>query len=211
MLTLLFSLLMTQAHASTEVIYFGGFEATNAEMQCWQAGAEAQPAYAHVAFETHAYPAGASSSAASAQSHGAATINAVVAEIEAHPEIHFVVVGHSSGAALSDKVAQLVKNPSNMELVNLDGFAPSAAVQKRMKSTCVYAVSSKINGLTSLNAASMKGNCLNSEAYTDAHCTTPWCMHFSLVNEKAPSALSSSTFAAHGYDGCSTNLSWLAP
>jgi hypothetical protein len=171
MLTFLFSLMMTQASASTQVIYFGGYKATDAEMQCWQAGAEAQPAYANVAFETHAYPAGASSSAASAQAHGAATIAAVVAEIEAHPNIHFVVVGHSSGAALSDKVAQLVNAPDNMELVNLDGFAPSVTVQNRMKSTCVYAVSSRVNGLTSINASSMKGNCVHSEAYIDAHCT----------------------------------------
>lgn len=203
--------LAQNAQAVTHVVYFGGYAATAPQMQCWQQGAEAQPEFASYSFEAHAYPAGAGADKASAIQKGARTIAAVVAEIDNNPGVHFVVAGHSSGAALSDRVAELVKNPAQIELVALDGFAPSPALQKRVNSRCIYAYSTSVKGLASLNAASMQNNCMVSHAYADAHCRTSWCLHFSLVNEVAPPNLSASTFKAHGYDGCRTNLSWLKP
>jgi hypothetical protein len=197
--------------AATEVVYFGGYGSTQAQMTCWLGGAEAQPAFSAYSFQAYPYPSGATASAASAVQHGAATIAAVVTEIDGNPNVHFVVAGHSSGAALSNRVAELVKRPSQIELVNLDGFAPSLAVQKAVDSRCMYGESSKIKGLESLNATSMKSNCLVSQAYIDGHCTTAWCMHFSLVNEVAPANLGPTTYKSHGYDGCKTNLSWLTP
>jgi hypothetical protein len=209
MILLLSLLLSFSAHASrTSVVLFGGYGATSAQMNCWEQGARGQAAYDGYFFKGIPFPAGAGAGMESAVAVGSKTIQSIVKQIDSHPDVHFVIAGHSSGAALSNRVAQLVKNPKQIELVDLDGFAPSAALQKKVKSTCVYAVNRK-TGLTSRNASSMKGNCANSMKYEDTSCQTQWCLHFTLVNSKAPANLSGADFKKSGYQGCASNLSWL--
>jgi hypothetical protein len=192
-----------------EVIYFGGYGASQAQMGCWEEGARNNPTYRSAySFRGVPYPVGASAGSASAVQVGSATIKKIVDEINRNPNKRYVIVGHSSGAALSNQVAQLVRNPSQIELVNLDGFAPSAALQKRVKSTCWYA-QNKRAGLLSNNASSMKSNCQNSRSYEAPHCQTKWCLHFSLVNKRTPAGLGTD-FKANGYNTCSTNLDYLA-
>ena len=193
----------------TEVIYFGGYGASPAQMSCWEEGARNNSAYSSThTFRGIPYPAGASSGSASAVQVGSAAIKKVVDEINRNPNKRYVIVGHSSGAALSNQVAGLVRNPSQIELVNLDGFSPSAALQKRVKSTCWYAQNQRA-GLQSNNASSMRSNCQNSRSYEAPHCTTKWCLHFSLVNKRTPAGLGTD-FKANGYKTCSTNLDYLA-
>jgi hypothetical protein len=195
----------TFASTNLEVIYFGGYDSTDAQMQCWESGTTGTPG---VEFRGVAYPAGAGAGAASAVKAGASVIKQAVAEIDANPSMHYVIIGHSSGAALSNQVASEVKDPTHVELVDLDGFSPSASLQKKMKTECWYALNPS-NGLFSLNASSIKSNCTNVHSYQDTTCKTKWCLHFSLVNKAAPFDLSSSTFATQGYLGCATNLDWM--
>ncbi|MGZ3695275.1 MAG: hypothetical protein ACXWQO_14215 [Bdellovibrionota bacterium] len=203
---------LASAQAGTTVIYFGGYGASPAQMKCWEQGARKNPAYSAYTFKSVPYPVGAGAGKASAVAGGSKSIAAVVREIANNPNEKYIIVGHSSGAALSNAVGSRVSNASantkQIQLVNLDGFAPSAELQKRVKTTCVYAKNSE-TGLKSRNAFSMKGNCRNSVAYEDTHCKTAWCMHFSLVNTKTPANLGAGSFRSSGYQGCATNLSWL--
>jgi hypothetical protein len=185
-----------------EVIYFGGYGATKKQMECWERGARANSRFnSDYKFRGHAYPAGSSSSFAGAVNGASRTISQIVKEINANPKKRYVVVGHSSGAAISNTVASRVKNPKQIDLVNLDGFSPSSKLQNSVaSSTCMYAVGK--GGRLSRNAGAMQRSCgQRAKAYRDTSgCTTPWCLHFAVVNTKA---------SAGNYNTCSTNLSFL--
>ena len=193
-----------------KVIYFGGYGAGAAQMKCWENGAAKQARARGYVFKGIPYPKGASWTRDSALSVGASTIRAVVREISNHPKQAYVIVGHSSGAALSNRVAELAQNPGRIELVDLDGFSPSHWLQRRVPTTCMYAVN-RANRLTSNNASSIRANCgSNARAYQNQTCRTRWCLHFSLANKSAPADLGGGAdFKRRGYQGCNTNIDWL--
>lgn len=205
---ILLSSVAAQAAPQPKVFFFGGYKASAAQMKCWEQGAYKHPQLGGLyTFQGIPYPVGASSSASSATSVGAAAIKKVVAEINTNPTQNFVIVGHSSGAALSNAVAAQVKNPKQVELVDLDGFTPSMSLQNKMPTTCWYAQNKK-NGLYSNNAGAMKNNCKNSQAFQNTTCNTKWCLHFALVVKSAPPNLGTD-FPTNGYKGCHSNLDWL--
>jgi hypothetical protein len=190
------------------VVLFGGYASSNQQMLCWAGGAKTNSSYSGYDFKGVAYPPGAGASRDAAVSAGRSRINMLVNDINAHPGRKYIIAGHSSGAALANEAARLVRDPSQIELVDLDGFRASNAIQRRVRTTCVYAVNQ--SGLPSRNAPSME-SCARPKMYRDHHCKTKWCLHFSVVNTVAPANLSSSTFKRDGYKGCGTNLSWLRP
>lgn len=215
LLALLSLLGISAAEAATTVIYFGGYGASQEQMKCWEDGARKDPRYAGYDFKAFPYPIGATGAKASVLAAGENTIQRVlkrIGEMSARdPKRKFIIAGHSSGAALANAVAERVKNPSQVELVDLDGFAASPLLQKRIKTTCVYAENPN-TGLRSRNAGSMTTNCPkeNQKRYPAAQCKTAWCLHFAVVNTKAPPYLGSD-FKQNGYKGCGTNLDkWLA-
>jgi hypothetical protein len=196
----------------TKVIYFGGYLASASQMACWKAGAT-KNAPSNYAFEAIAWPSGAGAGFASAVSAGNSQIKQVVNEINTHPDTHYIIVGHSSGAALSDTVAGQIQNSAQIQLVSLDGFAPSPALQKRLNGAHAdrpgaLCVSAHHGGMESRNASSMQA-CANHRQYADNHCQSVWCLHFSLVDKATPSSLGSN-FPRDGYDGCDTNVDWLS-
>lgn len=201
------------ASGQVKIIYFGGYLATNDQVDCWKAGAlkKLPPNYAITAYP---WPAGAGSGYESAVNGGANYIKKAVAEIDANKDVMYIVVGHSSGAALSNSVVERVKDLSHVKLVNLDGFAPSASLQKKLKaahpdpaSVCVTARNSQ-NGTKARNYGSMTGNCSHSWVYEDKHCTTSWCLHFAIVSKSTPGGLGVD-FPRNGYKGCDANLDWM--
>lgn len=192
------------------VLFFGGYGASPEQMSCWEKGARAQNSYASYIFQAVAYPEGSASDMASVLKAGELIVKKWADEINLHPERKYFIVGHSSGAALANRVAELVARPQQIELVDLDGFAASASLQKKAKTTCVYAVQT-VTGMQSRNAISMKEACRLSHAYKDSKCQTPWCLHFSLVNTQVAPSLSGADFKKNGYLGCGTNLDWLKP
>lgn len=207
----IFAILITSsfnAFADTvEVVFFGGHASSPEQMRCWEKGARAESSRQHdYNFRGVAYPAGAHYSRQAALSGSRAEVQRLVNEINANPNKRYVIAGHSSGAAISNQVASLVKNPRQIDLINLDGFAPSRELQDRVGSSkCWYAVNPGSGG-TSLNAGSMRG-CRNSAKVTSATCRTSMCLHFAMVNSGAPATLSN--YRKDGYNSCRTNLEWL--
>ena len=195
------------AQEPTEVLFFGGYGSTESQMNCWKKGAEGKSGGGY-RFRGFGYPVGSGAGKASAVSGGSATLRKLAAEINAHPGKRYVIAGHSSGAALSNRLAELVDDPKRIDLVNLDGFAPSAQLQKKVgSSVCWYAKGA--NGLMSRNAGSMKSNCKVSKAVRNNNCTSAWCLHFGVINNKVPGNLSGATFRSQGYRGCDSNTDWL--
>lgn len=196
------------------VIYFGGYLATSSQVACWKDGAR-KKAPSNFTFEAVPWPAGAGSGYESAVNGGAGFIRKAADETNANKNIQYIVVGHSSGAALSNTVVERVKDLSHVSLVNLDGFAPSQSLQKKLKeahagksaSVCVTS-RNKQNGTQARNFRSMTGNCTHSWVYEDRHCTTSWCHHFAIVSKSTPAGLGID-FPRNGYQGCDTNLDWL--
>jgi hypothetical protein len=134
-------------------------------------------------------------------------VDRVVAEIDANPHQPYIIAGHSSGAEYSNEVGRKVKNPRQVSIISLDGFAPRD-LQRRMQTACWYASNGK--GLRSRNAESMtEENCGTVKYFVAPHCKTAWCLHFALVNRAAPADLSGSTFRSEGYRDCEANTGWL--
>jgi hypothetical protein len=134
-------------------------------------------------------------------------------------------VGHSSGCAVSDAIAEKITDPNHAELINLEGFRPSTALQKRMKTLCVYSDTTlskneiaeirathpqnltSAGQLVSGPAGSMK-LCKNSMRMPVHHCKSTHCLHFSLVNRTSPDSLGYD-YPLNGYKGCYANLTYL--
>lgn len=199
--TLLLLLLSLPGFASApQGIYFGGFRATQSQVNCMLGGG---------VVKAYPYPEGAGASALSAQEKGVYYIREVINLIDNSPaDARFIVAGHSSGAALSNRVAQLVRDPQKVKLVSLDGFSPPADARNRVSDfACWYA---KNGNVSSKNAASMRANCgSRARRFDDNHCLTGWCLHFVLANKNAPADLSPGTFAAQGYANCNPNRDWM--
>lgn len=160
------------------VIYIGGYGADQKQVDHWmKASTVKDPSRTYKAY---GYPVGAGSGNASAIAGAKSTIASVVKSIDSNPSAKYVIAGHSSGAAISNRIAELVKEPSHIRLVNLDGFAPSKALQKKVHSTCWYAKNGKH---LSRNAGAMTGSCVIHKAFNTNVCTDPWCLHNVLVNK----------------------------
>jgi hypothetical protein len=182
---------LTPALASTPVVFFGGVASNTAVLN-----------HCFPTFRNHGY------------NEGAAAVREEVAEINAHPDEHYIVAGHSSGAAYANEVASRVVHPERITLVDLDGFAP-VGVPKAVQRVCWKAEGGRSGHLQSRNAGAMTkaNNCEEVRVHQDSHCDTVWCMHFSLVNPDSPADLASGgrdPWTRMGYEGCSeSRLEWL--
>lgn len=196
----------------TKVVYFGGHAASPAQMSCWAEGARnSSYGKSGVEFTAIAYPiASPSPSQAAASAAGQASIQRIVSEIDNGPKDRvYVIAGHSSGASLANRVAELVKNPKQVKLVILDGSRPSASAQQRTRSTTCYVP----RGTVAFNGASM-ASCGVTKSIDASDCKgNRTCGHFALVNRQTLAGLTS--YRSDGYrrrdgrPGCSPELSWI--
>lgn len=202
--------LLSHATPTATLMYFGGYKSTQSEINRWTTSAVAQ-AGGSFEFVTFPYPTGASSSAASAVSEfGQEKIDQLAEEIAANPSRQYVVVGHSSGCAIADAVAdrvrQLVSGKiPNLELILLDGFLPSRAVRDVVSYKCVSAHNGSSKSLNWTGMSTCGAHFIDLPA---PNCGSElWCLHFSIVN----SAATASTVQTipEGYTNCKANLSWL--
>lgn len=209
-LSLILVVASAEAASASEVILFGGAGSTQADMTCWQQSASGKANYAGYKFRGVPYPANKNPGKETGIAAGASIIESLAREINSNPLKRYVIAGHSWGSSLSTRLAELVKNLDQIELVDLDGTAPPVALQNKVKTTCVYGIN-KRNGVQSRNASLMKGSCLKSKGLEDARCETSWCLHFAILNTSTPAKLNGSDFATQGYSGCTANLDWLTP
>jgi len=183
---------------SIYVVFFGGYHASQPDMDLWKTSAEKQRD--DVKFDACPYPDGVKSDRTSAVD-GFKHYDAVVKKIEDNGADPVFIVGHSSGCAIADEVNSRVKGDhKNITLVDLDGFAP---FPKQIKGSSVQAWSAEGGGGQSLNWA--KGN----KMYTASSATKQWSLHFSLVNTAATDAITKDNYRTKGYAGCIANLAWL--
>jgi hypothetical protein len=174
-LVLAFSLVPLFAMAEAKVIFFGGATSQTKVLESCFPG-----------FRNSGYSPGAG-------------VAAAIQEINAHPDQQYLIVGHSSGAANANRTAMgrgggkkstPLVNPSRITVIDLDGEAP-IAVPKSIKRVCWNAAGGKSGKLQSPNYSVMttSNGCGEVHTYKDAHCSSSWCLHFSLVNPNAPADL----------------------
>lgn len=191
---------------SIYVLFFGGYNSTQTDMDVWLASAKAQRK--DVDFDAVPYPPGAGKDAHSAV--GTFTkgdqYDDVITQIGTSGADQTYIVGHSSGCAIANAVDRGLKDQSHIILVALDGFVPDGK-QLARASTQVW--SADCGDATSLHyddlQKSVGANRL--QVYHATDCKTKLALHFSLVNAAATTKIITSISA--GYRNCKANLAWL--
>ncbi|MFO1327188.1 MAG: hypothetical protein U1F56_07505 [Rubrivivax sp.] len=190
---------------STSVFYFGGYKASQTDMNLWLASARAQQP--DVAFSAWPWPAGTRSDdvSAAAGARKAGIVKAALAAIGQSGADKVYIVGHSSGCAIANAVDDELKDHERVALVALDGFSPGRG-QLARASTQVWAA--ECDGVVTANhpwLLKAVGSRLKVWQATD--CKRAWALHFSVVN--AASSDRTVTKVEQGYANCRTNLMWL--
>ena len=186
---------------SIHVVFIGGYRASQPDMDLWRTSAEKQRD--DVKFDAFPYPDSATYEDTSAVDGFGKQFDAALKKIADTGADTLFVVGHSSGCAIANELNSRVKgNHSNVTLVDLDGFAPSA---DQIKNSSVQAWCAEGSGGKgrSLNWAAWKKKFITGSA------TQPWSLHFSLVNSAATDAITKDNYKTKGYAGCLANLCWL--
>ena len=223
LLAALLLLLPTLAVAAERplVIFFGGYGATEADMQLWQNAAAAHPRYGRrFEFEAIAYPRDVSSSVSQAVAAAAGTIDAVIAQIHAMPGRRIIVVGHSSGAGLAVSVVTRTPDNARIKLISLDAGInteappPPDVETYPIRSLDCWSVAS--SETLSFGYRRAKKLCKNRFFVMRSEtCQTAVCLHFRVVNRRADpnlTFLQSRELAdgvSRGYADLDINLDWL--
>lgn len=118
----------------------------------------------------------------------------------------FVLVGHSSGSALTIEIAKKVKNLKNVSMIILDGFFPPADLQQKMPIFCWGAYNASDLSIESTNYKLMK-TCQLFREYPSKVCKTPECLHFSFLDAKKDVT----SYSQIDFTNMTPNLEWLSP
>ena len=187
---------------SIQVVFFGGYHASQPQVDQWKASAEQQRN--DVKFEACPYPDSADSSDTGAvNGFGDKRFDAVIQMIQGTGADTLFIVGHSSGCAIANELnSRIDGDHSGITLVDLDGFAPSA---NQIKKSSVQAWSAEGSGGKgqSLHWAAWKKKFVSGSA------SQTWSLHFSMVNLAATNTITRDNYRIKGYAGCVANLCWL--
>jgi hypothetical protein len=188
---------------SDAVFYFGGFLASQHDIDAWLRSARAQrPGCEFIGFP---WPKGASSGAHSAVTtfSKGGRYNSVIDDIQSTSADKIYIVGHSSGCAIANAVYAGLEYIGHHVLVALDGFTPSA-LQLQEETTQVWGA--VCDGVRSRNFPGHVNG--RRRIYNAKNCKTQWALHFSLVNAAATDRLVPSI--SKGYTNCEANLCFLS-
>lgn len=184
---------------SIAVHFFAGFRAALGDIAAWSKSAAAQRP--DVEFKGYAWPVAASAGNPLAQWR---LSDGDLRKLAADPR-QKIIVGHSSGAAYANNVAQrlLADGVANWQLVVLDGFRPDIHLLEHAGTQCWSAECGDVRSLNyyALNTAP------HFQAYQAMGCKSTWALHFSLVNRAASDDRVKNI--ATGYADCIANLIWL--
>ena len=182
-------------NGSTYVYFFGGYRSTVADVQAWGRSVEAKvPGATAVVYP---YPPGASAGDPLAE-WGCS--QEIATEILARTNEQCIIVGHSSGCAIANDVANIALDlgAKNFKLITLDGFRPSRELLS-LPGTTVW--SAECNGARSLNYDHL--SCCQKFRVYHAEVSEQWPLHFSLVNLNVSDDYGE---LEHGYHNCEANL-----
>lgn len=188
---------------STCVFYFGGFNASQNDVDAWMRSARQQKP--NVGFTGFAWKSGPNSAPADVVVKGSKNsgqYKSALDAIKASTADTIYIVGHSSGCAVANALDRDLKGASNVVLVALDGYSPDSEQLKR-STTQVWGA--ECDGVRSKNYPGPAGG--RRRVYQATNCKKLWALHFSVVNEAATDARVYSI--ATGYVQCVANLEWL--
>jgi hypothetical protein len=187
---------------STSVFFFGGFNASQDDIDTWLRSARQQKP--DVAFSGFPWTSGPKSSPADTVVKGSkksGQYQSAVEAIQACKADKIYIVGHSSGCAIANAVDKELKDP-RVVLVALDGYSPDDDQLKR-STTQVWGAT--CDGVKSKNYPGWSGG--RRKIYEATNCKNKWALHFSVVNAAAIDGKVHSIET--GYLECKANLVWL--
>lgn len=188
---------------ATSVYFFGGFNATQNDIDRWVRSAKQQkPSVELIGFPWTSGPKSWPADTVVKGSKKSGQFKTAVDAIEACTADKIYIVGHSSGCAVANAVDKALTNTSNVALVALDGYSPDADQLKRSGTQVWGAICGKVK---SKNYPGPAGG--RRRVYEATDCKKLWSLHFSLVNAAATDATVHSI--ATGYFQCKANLEWL--
>ena len=199
---------------STFVLFIGGFGATIKDIGLWTSSAADQRT--DVKFDGFPWPPSAKgSSDTSATTAFEKSMPEAIKKITDGKYDEVFIVGHSSGCAIANKIdEEFMKtlgkaSKPTVNLVALDGFAPSAAQLGRSTTQVWCAENSKDKSHKSMNYPSLK-NIAGLKLFPAQDCTNIWSLHFSLVSTTtSDTTVKSNKDIPSGYLNCRANLCWL--
>lgn len=171
---------------STSVYFFGGYNASQKDIDAWLASAKQQsPNMIFFGFawpgDTPSYPEEAvlKGSKKSGQFQFAVdTIQGCSADAD-----KIYIIGHSSGCAIANAVDRELKQ-TNFVLVALDGYAPK---NDQLKRTSTQVWGAECEGKTSKNYPGPSQG--RRQIYHATNCKKLWPLHFSLTPRTDPAGL----------------------
>ena len=117
------------------------------------------------------------------------------------------IVGHSSGCAIANEVASRIPDKTKIRLICLDGFVPYKDQLKNPTTQIWSARQTNILTCYSLNYKNLEEFPHFNVYEPPIHpCTHKWALHFSLVNANADDNILAISM---GYYNCKANLCWL--
>ncbi len=173
------------------VLFFGGAGTDSAQMEKWHSGmieslrksGLKESAYT---FREYAYPPKAAEEKKSALKFGNSLIESIILEMNesGNREIQYILVGHSSGSAISNAIASRAQNKGRLTHVVLDGFHPDK-LKDQGTTICYTSHSSLDPKLKSPNhpgmvACNPPGD--NQRDLSINYCKTEKCLHYTVVN-----------------------------
>jgi hypothetical protein len=191
------------------VIFFGGYKATQEQVNLWRASAKSQTSGIEIG--AYPWPKGAANNPdGDAGVEAFKEFDSVVAAIKASPADKIYIVGHSSGCRIANKVDKALKGStvaSKVVLVALDGYRPDPD-QLRRDNTEVWGAVSGTNQSYHYpdddEKRQLGKHFREYKARTDI--TARFALHFSLVNTAVTNGKGNTS---EGYDNCKANLEWL--
>jgi pimeloyl-ACP methyl ester carboxylesterase len=186
----------------THVVFFGGFQSSQPDMDLWLASA--QQVCPGVIYNAFPYPAHASFARNAAANGFDSQYDDVLATIANVGADSLFIVGHSSGCAIANELNSRLPgdHKGRVTLIDLDGFSPWHHQIKGSDHQVWSAVESGGNGKSVNWDASHR-------IFPSGSATQPWSLHFSLVNMAATDIIDINTYPRLGYAGCIANLYWL--
>ena len=215
----------------TGILFFGGYRSTEADVESWANSATKQNSISQVHPFHYPENASAGDPLEHlAWANSAMKQNSIISQVhpfhypenasagdplerwnssDAFKAVHdlgqadqLIIVGHSSGCAYANFVAQKLIGQRDFKLIALDGFVPNAELLKR-PSTEVWSACNVNADVYSLNYWRCKSRAGDRFHIYEANVERRWPLHFSLVNEAVSDNYADIT---EGYRGCVANL-----
>ncbi len=189
-----------QSNDKPQVIFFGGWGATQEDMRTWEARVRSDLEYGQrYLFTGVPYPKGAGwrEGEVLRPQSAKSLIEHYVQLVQKNPQREFVLVAHSSAGELVNAIGHRLPRSSRVKVVLLDGFNAAVHVQNKFPTICYYASSSMSQCRQRIAGPTV--GCKQGKAGN-------MCRHFKMLN----SSIGASARLAEGYVGnFKPNLNWL--